>query len=670
MHRPSWARASSGTVARRALLLNSWNNARGADRQLVEHFLEMAYADVEDGLRTLAYGEDDPLVSLVDDTWHVVSPMDSWLLIGATMGLSDLERFNSIALQVLSDRDPVASLPVAKRLMATLEGHEPHYSPQLRRGIARTLALLGALDQPFGGGSSLTGGDVARAIVSELVFEANQDATFGTWEAIAPQLPLLAEAAPDEFLDGLEVAARGESPLARLMFGDVGADEHFLGERTSHTHFLWALERLAWSPEHLPRVVRILARLDDLDPGGRLTNRPAASLKSIFCPWHPDTSATSAERLTVLDVLRRRAPALSWLVMMSMLPSVHGFQLGQRGPEYRDWKQGEPVVLRSDYISEISGVAERLVVDAAGSAERIAQLVGRYDVLPPEAHDRLVDLLETSASSLSDLAARKLIWAALRDFTSRHREYPDAEWALPEPVLTRLDPSVERFRPTDVSESQRWLFASGLVHLEDVPRRNDFQAYQRELLARRAAAVDAILQQSGLDGVLTFASEVEVPAFVGVALAQVGDAKLDDVIIPILNSDDRNLASFAFAYCGESYRIGGWSWVDQKLSVDSLDERQLGLLLSATHETAEAWSRAESLGEGVRKEYWLAFNYYGLGADFDAVSDVAFHLCEVGRYASAIDLIAIYSGSLGDDPEVAAAAAEALEAIRADGGKG
>ena len=63
-----------------------------------------------------------------------------------------------------------------------------------------------------------------------------------------------------------------------------------------HPSLLWALELVAWSPDHFAQAVYLLARLAEVDPGGRLINRPHASLATIFCPWHPETGAPNARR--------------------------------------------------------------------------------------------------------------------------------------------------------------------------------------------------------------------------------------------------------------------------------------------------------------------------------------------------------------------------------------
>jgi hypothetical protein len=74
-------------------------------------------------------------------------------------------------------------------------------------------------------------------------------------------------------LDGVRDAAAGPSPVIAAMFTDSG-QATATREFSRHQHVLWALERLAWSPDHFGRVIGVLARLAEIDPGGYMRNRP------------------------------------------------------------------------------------------------------------------------------------------------------------------------------------------------------------------------------------------------------------------------------------------------------------------------------------------------------------------------------------------------------------
>jgi hypothetical protein len=94
-----------------------------------------------------------------------------------------------------------------------------------------------------------------------------------------------------------------------------------------------------------------LARLAQLDPGGRWANRPDRSLNQIFLPWRPQTTATPDERLAVIDMLRRRAaPQVAWPFLAGLLPTPHSISETSHQPRWREW--------HLDYQPPQMGVAE------------------------------------------------------------------------------------------------------------------------------------------------------------------------------------------------------------------------------------------------------------------------------------------------------------------------
>jgi hypothetical protein len=168
--------------------------------------------------------------------------------------------------------------------------------------------------------------------VYELLTEANSDKTSRIWLTLAAHLSLLAEAAPSVFLSALAEALKEGRPLTTDVFADKERGEFGTPRSSPHTDVLWALENLAWSPEHFDTAVSVLARLAELDPGGEWANRPDATLTSLFVPWHPNPSASAEQRLAVLKRLRTRNPDVAWRLLLSMLPSLHGVQMVHSGP--------------------------------------------------------------------------------------------------------------------------------------------------------------------------------------------------------------------------------------------------------------------------------------------------------------------------------------------------
>jgi hypothetical protein len=101
------------------------------------------------------------------------------------------------------------------------------------------------------------------------------------------QLPALAEASPQSFLEAVRDGVAGADPVLGKLFAE-GQGAFF--SRNYMTGVLWGLERLAWSPDHLTAVTVLLAKLCVLDPGGKAGNRPKRTLVEILSTWHPAES--------------------------------------------------------------------------------------------------------------------------------------------------------------------------------------------------------------------------------------------------------------------------------------------------------------------------------------------------------------------------------------------
>src|SRR4029077_20529208 len=96
------------------------------------------------------------------------------------------------------------------------------------------------------------------------------------WASLSYQLPLLAEAGPEAFLNAVERHLKqGETALTKL-FEETG---NALFTSKPHTGVLWALEVLAWHRAYISRVSLILSHLNEMLPNGKSGNNPARTLQ-------------------------------------------------------------------------------------------------------------------------------------------------------------------------------------------------------------------------------------------------------------------------------------------------------------------------------------------------------------------------------------------------------
>ena len=342
--RLDWSELLRSRIVRRAWLAGAWSERRSGDLDVVSTLLDSPYDDARDDLREVARTA-DPLITVTGDSWSVVAPLQVWDHGHGRLNAGDLSRLEAAVQTVLGAIDPALELPVEDRWKAGIYGKTRVHSADLRRGLATSLALLGARGDALNLGGGRTARTWAEGVVFSLLERANQDVTGQLWASLSDILPLLAEAAPDVFLRAVQEGVSGDDPVLRKLFVDQG---DALSVNSPHTGLLWALEALAWSAQHLGLAADMFARLAEIDPGGRLSNRPAASLAAIFRPWLPQTSASAESRLSVLDAIRAQHEDIGWSLLLDLLPQSHAVGMYSHGPIFRDWKPLEEAPPRHD----------------------------------------------------------------------------------------------------------------------------------------------------------------------------------------------------------------------------------------------------------------------------------------------------------------------------------
>jgi hypothetical protein len=524
-----WANKFESKVVRRAWMAGSWTDRRSGDQDAVAALIGVPYEDASDELRRISR-DADPILIYTAGSWTVVEPSAAWEYTKSLITSSDVQSFESTVQTVLGSVDPALELPVEQRWAAGIYGKTRVHSTDLRRGLSRTLALFGARGNEI----TLTGGStlrsVATAITGSLLQRANEDESGQLWASLSDVLPLLAEAAPDAFLHEVDKGLGGDSPVLRTIFLDNQGDA--LTVSSPHTGLLWALETVAWSSEHFGMAVRSLARLAEVDPGGRLSNRPSNSLGDVFRPWLPQTTATPEGRLAALDVLIDNHPDVTFPLLLRLLPETHAVGMYSHKPMFRDWKRDSEGVTIAEYWDFVSAVVDRALAMADDDGDRWIELVARYDDVPPPKRAEILGAMERLATTL-DSIEKEHVWESANKLVGHHRSYPDADWSLPSDDIDALARSIEALKPTDPVSVARWMFQD---HFPDigVTRPTTFEEREALINERRSAAIQLIFDARGLNGVLELADAVAYPWFVGTSLATSGLDVDEDALLKLL----------------------------------------------------------------------------------------------------------------------------------------
>lgn len=595
--RPAWAGPGVGPSVLPIFFLGAVKDDVPGD---VEALSLLAGEPAEAAIARLANlaAETDPPVRCVGSVWYLVSKEDAWETLSRFVTRDVAERFLTVAVGVLGSPDPSYELPPEQRWAAAIYEKKRRHTGFLANGIANTLALLGARGVSHTVSSGISAADYATQAVRQLFELSGRD--WQRWASLAPVFPSLMEAAPDAMLSAIEAGLAGPEPSP--VVGLFGHDGNAMFSSSPHTHLLWALERAAWSPDYLGRAALILAELARRDPGGRLANRPSASLRSIFLAWMPGTAASVETRLVVIDSMRRREPDAAWSLMAAVLPKSHDVNMGTRRPEWREWAPDRAVEVTYRMLAEHSVEMVRRMLEGAGtSGARWMTLVEALDDVPLEAHEAILAKLSALAQEPLPADSRSAIWNALRQLLSRHRSYADADWALPGECIDTIASVCAQFEPADVVARDGNLFSYRPALPEG--RENDFDAHRQLLAARRIEAARAWYEALGVEELVRVSATLERADALGDALAQSGIVPPDkESTILRLAFEHREFPARALGRAYLARRFTGSSSIPAFLREHASNwptTMRAEALLAMPPDTA-AWVEVAALGEEGR----------------------------------------------------------------------
>lgn len=549
---PSWIGTTSRGVLSALLLTGAWDESYGGDRALVERLAAQPYDDVAREIEPLTVGIDAPITrSGTKLRW--VSRLDAWFLLAPPMTKTDVDAFFDGAEVALREIDPRFEDVDRSRMIAYGE-QKPGHSREVRAGLTEMLDVMAV--HPEEAPPNLHVDSRVEGFVRVLLDHADA----ALWWSLRAELPALAEAAPDQFLDGLDASLDApDAPVTFLLKSDEGVfSRDYISDLTS------ALERLAWAPAYFARAVAVLARLAERDTrDNRHGNRPTATLRQIFLPWTPQTYVSLEDRLTCLDMVRSDANRAAWDLMLSILPKGGGdhssdsSQLIWRRVEEdaREFPTQELLQRSADEVFE------RLLTDAGSDVERWSEFFKNVVGLTHRQQERMARLFLDVAREIVDEHRRVDAREFVRGVLNRHRESSSAWWAMPEPVLGLLQEAFDVLAPTSLVEREGWVFAN-----HPKPPVSNAGDDLHKMLAlddqNRLRVARELIDASDIELIFEMASAVENSVALGIALMKAG---LDDPVRPAVveracRSEDYKLREFGRGLVRGAVELLGGEW--------------------------------------------------------------------------------------------------------------
>ena len=270
----------------------------------------------------------------------------------------------------------------------------------------------------------------------------------------------------------------------------------------------------------------------------------------------------------------------------------------------------------------------------------MGELIEQLPALPPPARESLLNhLMSEEIVSLPE-AERLPLWEHLDDLVRWHRKFADAQWALPEEVISRIEEVANALAPEAPELKYQYLFGHrGHALFEE---RGNYEEQQRRLDEARQVAVQTILASGGFQAVLAFAHNVASPHEVGRGLGGIDFEELEAAVLPtLLDVTGDTEEQVVAGYVSARYWRLKWAWVDDVLARDWTKAQKAKFLVLLPF-TKEVWHRvANQLGEQDEGRYWRNVEVKPYLADDDLAIAIE-KLIEYQRASAAVLCVDYY----------------------------
>ncbi|WP_156913418.1 hypothetical protein [Mesorhizobium sp. WSM3224] len=486
---PTWHEAKHAPVLTTLALIGAYLERNETDQKALEQMSGVSFDEFSAQAERLIRTDDSSIVR-INGVVKAKSPLELFKMNEAGVSPSMFGRFVQVCEAVIGQLDPALDLPQEDRWLANVRGKIRPESGALFRSLADALPRI----------VYLSASNDWRWQISQLVKRLTSNVEKKNWLAISGVLRQLAEAAPDEFLQSLEDDLRGPSPQVYALFEETTSGG--MGEACVYSDLLWALEILAWAPNRLLRVSKVLAQLTNAPSGGNWSNSPQKALLNIYRGWRPQTSATVEMRNRAMSALSKSHPKEAFDLCMGILHRGHDVAFSSSRPSWRDDDAGRTEVVTNVEYADVQRHAASMAFELANnSTDKAIKLFERYDMFDSPYRKRVLEAV-TAASKTESVEELRKLRKALRhklhwelNYGGKKRE------GLREKDISAIQNAYKDCEPPDLIEKHQWLFENYYCELPERDGRQTSEEAKERLKTLRTTALREIYFAQGFGGI-------------------------------------------------------------------------------------------------------------------------------------------------------------------------
>ena len=621
-------------------LIGFWDNNSQADKDAIRMLFDVEKDRIVENAIESLWNMDTTLLWVIDNKIGVKSKLGSLSLVKEYITKSYLNNFFTIAQDVLGEKDPALELPAEDRIYAAWYGKIRKHSEYIRKGVCETLVLLAINGNNW---FQLRFGIDIQGEVNKVIRKLLQPFNQNTLLSQNAYISLYAEAAPEEFL---KIVEEDLSNSSSTILSLCKSERDGIFYRNPIINFLFALEILAWDPQNLLRVVKILGKLSQHKIDDNYSNAPINSLKNIFKSWMPQTSANLEIRKKILLELIKHFPSIGWKICIDQFEQ--NFCTQSSRPRWRNDASGSGYGVNEEEHFEFVKEAKNRVLEW--------NKYNKYD------ENSLGELLERLQAFNDEDKAR--IWQLIIDWNltnqsdeqkSRLRERI-RYYALPKEENVYLGGDNRKandiynlLEPKDLIWKHHWLFASPAVQssISEITDENYcYEQRDKQIEQSRIEALSEIWQEANHLGIIQLISISNACCYIGFNLRNIiTQSDIIPLFDNLLSSSSEEIEwkidKFIECFLRQSTETTETNVIEVLINhyIELEKEEECIRILKNAPLRNETWRIVSNLNQELQQRYWSKTNIINYNLKETELKELIEKLMWVNRPEYAISMI-------------------------------
>lgn len=594
------------------------------DAQFIENISEKKYKEIE-RIAIDAEQQEAPFVRGAGRKIISTNKVEALFYLAPYITSNSLELFFDSFPNVYLDWDPKWELNADKRYLAPIYGKTTKFSNDIKRGIAETLVFVTTFHD------RLKEGKQVSAIIKHKIHNIFKHLdSWKKWASIDDYLPLLSEAASDEFLDSIEMFTQKTPEIFKQLLADE--ESTCFSDECKFCGLLWALEALSHHKNYFLRVVEILFKLALLDGRKKRENRPINSLKRMFVFWNPQTPFNPKQRIEILKSMQNRYGEMAnFLIKNAIILRISTENklpyIAEFDSIYRDSNEE-----RALYYNELAKLLFESFIANPNQFIIYYKDLGAHRALQFD----LLKIFDSMDKSKLEEKYKHDIWSLLRETLFCFQQFEDSpNWRISKEEEELLEKLYNELTPSDEISSISWMFDFS-PHILNAPKQNDFSLRDKYYEENRQTALNKFFvnkNKQKLDLLIKSVPSIQVLA--NSIVQSQHYSEIESRIIDLLEMEDQTLNDFAKRFVYISYCLNRDFYKEYIWDKNLSDKIKLKILSSIEFNNEAKYILSKS-SKWIQDNYWKEIQDFTFSINSEFKEEIVLGLLSVGRISEAI----------------------------------